>query len=74
MSLRLQILVSMILHMATFALLGLGSIYESKLLTFSALASLMIGLFFSKEVLVQIEPENPTEIDEIDEDPPLGIG
>ena len=41
----------MICHVATFVLLGLGSIYEMKVLTFSALVSLMVGLFFGKEAL-----------------------
>jgi hypothetical protein len=41
----------MVLHIITFILLGLGGIYDSKLLAFGALVSLMVGLFFGKEAL-----------------------
>lgn len=78
LSTQLLCLTSMLLHLATFITLALGSIYESKLLTFIALVALMLGLYFGKETLNRLdtldprpEPENN---DDDDDDPPLGIG
>lgn len=71
MSTKLLVLVSMICHLATYLLLGLGSIYEMQILTFGSLCTLAIGLYFGKEVLERLDT---AEIDDSDEDPPLGIG
>lgn len=62
MNVKLQILISMISHMITFILLGLGSIYENGILTFLSLVSMMIGLFLAKEVLETLDTtENATK-------------
>ena len=80
MSKNLQILVSMICHMLTFIFLGLGSIYESGVLTFLSLLTLMLGLFFGKEALENVDMEEFLRVwktlnnQDDDEDPPLGIG
>ena len=65
----------MVCHVWTFVFLGIGSIYENKLLTFLALLSLMLGLFFGKNALETLDLEEITRIsEEDDEEPPLGIG
>jgi hypothetical protein len=38
--------------MATYIGMGLGSVYNSQILTFGALVTLMIGLFFGWKALV----------------------
>ena len=52
-----MILTSMIMHMATFITLALGSIYELKWLTFVSLITLLLGLFFGKEMLERLDYE-----------------
>jgi len=52
--------------MVTFILLGLGGIYESKLLAFGSLVSLMVGLFFGKEAIETAD--TATQIAEILDD------
>jgi hypothetical protein len=69
----------MLCHVATFILLGLGSIYENGILTFLALVSLAVGLFFGKEALENPDIEEFLRVwketnDDDDGDPPLGIG
>ncbi len=67
----------MICHLATFILLGLGSVYENSVLTFLSLVTLMLGLFFGKEAIENIQniPEWADYLQkDDDDDPPLGIG
>ena len=76
MSKNLQILVSMICHTATFILLALGSIYQLQLLTFGSLVSLMVGLFFAKEALENVDFEeiiHTIELKKDDEEPPTFV-
>ena len=57
-----MILTSMIMHMATFITLALGSIYELKWLTFVSLITLLLGLFFGKEMLHRLDYEEDLAI------------
>ena len=54
---RSMILTSMIMHMATFITLALGSIYQLEWLTVVSLLTLLLGLFFGKEMLERLDYE-----------------
>jgi len=51
MNLTPLIVASSVLQIIMFVLLALGSIYESKWMTFSALIALMVSLFINKTIL-----------------------
>lgn len=54
---RSIILTSMIMHMVTFITLALGTVYESNWLIFVSLITLLLGLFFGKEMLERLDYE-----------------